>query len=123
MNKLYDFFKVKVYELVELQNRSLSDEEEEMLYFLHTFESSCRLMMEVYKEEKQPPKTVLIGKMELSVRAKNCLLRAGYRTLDDLVNSSIIDLMKIRNLGRKSLKDIIEVVREYGYEIAEYDYE
>ena len=119
MNKIYEFFKLKVYELVELQNRCVSDEEEEMLDLLALFESSCRLMMEAYKEEKQPKELVLITNMGLSARTRNCLIRAGYRTLEDIVSSSITDLIKIRSLGRKSLKEIKEVVKEYGYIISE----
>ena len=122
MNKIYEFFKEKLYELADLQNRSVSDEEEEMLNLLSLFESSCRLMMEAYKEGKQPKELVLIQNMVLSERTKNCLLRAGYRTLDDIVGSSIVNLIRIRNLGRKSLKEIKEVVSEYGYTIPKYDY-
>ena len=61
----------------------------------------------------------MIVDMDLSVRAKNCLLRGGYYTLEDIINSSIYSLMRVRNLGRKSLEEIKEIVKEYCYEIPE----
>lgn len=119
MNKLYEFFKEKIYELAFYRYRSVTEEEEKMLELLQLFETSCRLMIEAYEDEKEPKERISIGNLGLTERAKNCLLRAGYRTLDDVVNSSIIDLMKIRNLGRKTLKEIKCVVKEHGYTIPE----
>ena len=119
MNKIYEYFKEKIYELVVLQNRGVTEEEEKMLDLLQLFETSCRLMLETYEDEKKPKEMISISNLGLTERAKNCLLRAGYRNLDDIVNSSIIDLMKIRNLGKKTLKEIRCVVKEHGYTIPE----
>lgn len=119
MNKLYEFFKEKIYELAFWQHRSTTDEEDEKLELLQLFETSCRLMMEAYEDEKEPKEMISISNLGLTERAKNCLLRAGYRTLEDIVNSSIMNLMRIRNLGRKTLKEIKCVVKEHGYTIPE----
>ena len=129
MVSFYDFFKAKIRELCLSQLRLFSEEEEKMLDPLSFFETSCKMMMLAYpgtlEQPEQPKETkdvILIQDLELSVRAINCLLRAGYRTLDDIIGSSIIDLMKIRNMGKKSLKEIKEVCKEHGYEIPEVRY-
>lgn len=55
-----------------------------------------------------------IDDLDLSVRAYNCLKRAGILSLKDLVNKSENEMMKIRNLGKKSLKEIIDKVKDMG---------
>ena len=58
-----------------------------------------------------------IENMDLSVRSYNCLKRAGIDTLQQLAKLSYEDLINVRNLGRKSVDEIIEKLKEYGYEI------
>ena len=48
-----------------------------------------------------------IEELDLSVRSYNCLKRAGINTVEDLTNKSEEDMMKVRNLGRKSLEEVI----------------
>ena len=60
---------------------------------------------------------ILIANLDLSIRARNCLLRARIETLSELSERTILDLKKIRNLGRKCLDEIIEVAREHGVEL------
>ena len=60
-----------------------------------------------------------IEEIEFSVRAYNCLKRAGIHTLQDLVNKSENDMMKIRNLGKKSLKEVLDKVADLGLEFKE----
>jgi len=55
-----------------------------------------------------------IDDLDLSVRAYNCLKRAGILSLKDLVNKSENEMMKIRNLGKKSLKEVIDKVKDMG---------
>ena len=55
-----------------------------------------------------------IDDLDLSVRAYNCLKRAGITTLKDLVNKSENEMMKIRNLGKKSLKEVMDKVKDMG---------
>ena len=52
--------------------------------------------------------------MNLSVRAYNCLKRAGINTVQDLISKKEIEVTKIRNLGKKSLKEVIDKVKEMG---------
>jgi DNA-directed RNA polymerase subunit alpha len=55
-----------------------------------------------------------IDDLDLSVRAYNCLKRAGILTLHDLIDKSENEMMKIRNLGKKSLKEVIDKVKNMG---------
>ena len=56
-----------------------------------------------------------IDELEFSVRAYNCLKRANINTLEDLTQKSENEMMKIRNLGKKSLKEVIDKVKEMGF--------
>ena len=60
-------------------------------------------------EEQEDPKLAMsIEELDLSVRSNNCLRRAGINTVGDLINKSEDDLKKVRNLGTKSLEEIIK---------------
>lgn len=66
---------------------------------------------------KVEPKKIDIAYMELSVRSYNCLKRAGFNFVDDLDGKTVSDLKKVRNLGMKSLREVVEKAREFGIEI------
>ncbi len=68
------------------------------------------------KEEDPIQKTLEtpIEELDLSVRAYNCLKRAGHHTLQDLTALTESEMMKIRNLGKKSLKEVIDKIKEMG---------
>lgn len=72
---------------------------------------------ETFPKPKAEPKKVDIADMELSVRSYNCLRRAGFNFVDDLDGKTVEDLKRIRNLGMKSLREVIEKAREFGIEI------
>ncbi len=57
-----------------------------------------------------------IEEIEFSVRAYNCLKRAGIHTVQDLINKREVEVTKIRNLGKKSLKEVLDKVSEMGLE-------
>ena len=59
-------------------------------------------------------KELELDELELSVRAYNCLRRAGIRTVEDLCNKTEDDMMRVRNLGRKSLYEILEKMAKHG---------
>ena len=52
--------------------------------------------------------------IELSVRSYNCLKRAGINTVEELTNKTPEDMMKVRNLGRKSLEEVLAKLKELG---------
>ena len=60
-----------------------------------------------------------IEEVEFSVRAYNCLKRAGIHTVQDLVNKKEVEVTKIRNLGKKSLKEVLDKVEELGLSFKE----
>jgi DNA-directed RNA polymerase subunit alpha len=55
-----------------------------------------------------------IEELELSVRSFNCLKRAGINTVKELTNRTSEDMMKVRNLGRKSLEEVLGKLKELG---------
>ena len=70
------------------------------------------LMRQNNNDPRQKILDTSIDDLEFSVRAYNCLKRAGINTVQDLINKSENEMMKIRNLGRKSLKEVIDKVKE-----------
>ncbi|MBP5775163.1 MAG: DNA-directed RNA polymerase subunit alpha, partial [Clostridiales bacterium] len=60
-----------------------------------------------------------IDELELSVRSYNCLKRAGINTVGELVNKTAEDMMKVRNLGRKSLDEVLAKLKELGLSLKE----
>ena len=72
------------------------------------------------EKEEDPIDRVLemnIDELELSVRSYNCLKRAGINTVEELINRSSDDMMKVRNLGRKSLEEVLAKLKELGLEL------
>ena len=68
--------------------------------------NDVEIMVEKEEEEKDRILDTTIEELELSVRSSNCLKRAGINTVGELINKSEEDLMKVRNLGKKSLEEI-----------------
>ncbi len=70
----------------------------------------------VEKEEDETVKVLElnIDELELSVRSYNCLKRAGINTVEELTNKTADDMMKVRNLGRKSLEEVLAKLKELG---------
>lgn len=62
-----------------------------------------------------------VEELDLSVRAYNCLKRAGLHTLQDLTSMSENEMIKIRNLGKKSLKEVIDKIKDMGLKFREED--
>ena len=79
------------------------------------------MMIEKTEDPKLKALETTIEDLDFSVRAYNCLKRAGIHTLQDLVNKSENDMMKIRNLGKKSLKEVLDKVRDLGLVLRDED--
>ena len=62
-----------------------------------------------------------IEEMDLSVRSYNCLKRAGIHTVEDLTKRTEDDMLKVRNLGRKSLDEVIAKLKSYGLDLRSND--
>ena len=79
------------------------------------------MMIEKTEDPKTKALETSIEDLDFSVRAYNCLKRAGVHTLQDLVNKSENDMMKIRNLGKKSLKEVLDKIKELGLDLRDDD--
>ena len=86
----------------------------EILTDLNEIADETGLMTSVAEDPSQKALETSIDDLDLSVRAYNCLKRAGILPLHDLVEKSENEMMKIRNLGKKSLKEVIDKVKSMG---------
>ena len=73
------------------------------------------------EDTKQKKLETPIDDLDFSVRAYNCLKRAGVNTLGDLTEKTELEMMKIRNLGKKSLKEVIDKIKDMGLKFKEED--
>lgn len=87
----------------------------EILTKLDEIADETGLMKQNVDDSKTKALEMSIDELEFSVRAYNCLKRANINTLQDLTQKSENEMMKIRNLGKKSLKEVIDKVKEMGF--------
>ena len=111
---------MKPEESIALASRIIT-EHFEILTELNSIADIKGLMAEQDEDPKVKALETSIDDMEFSVRAYNCLKRSGINTMQDLVNRKESDMMKIRNLGKKSLKEVLDKVREMGLSFREDD--
>jgi DNA-directed RNA polymerase subunit alpha len=89
---------------------------EHLNLFIDLSESAKNTEIMIEKEESKKEKVLetTIEELDLSVRSYNCLKRAGINTVQDLTNRSENDMMKVRNLGRKSLEEVVAKLDSMG---------
>ena len=75
-------------------------------------------MIEKEEGKKEKVLEMTIEELDLSVRSYNCLKRAGINTVEDLTKRTEEDMVKVRNLGRKSLEEVIEKLHGLGQSFA-----
>ena len=104
-------------EAVSLAAKVLS---EHLNLFIDLSESAKSAEVMVEKEDGESEKILemSIDELELSVRSYNCLKRAGINTVQELINKTPEDMMKVRNLGRKSLEEVQAKIKELGLEFS-----
>ena len=100
-------------EAVSLAAKVLS---EHLNSFIDLSENARTAEVMVQKEDNQKERVLEmnIDELELSVRSFNCLKRAGINTVEELCNRTSEDMMKVRNLGRKSLEEVLAKLKELG---------
>lgn len=76
------------------------------------------IMVEKEETKKEKVLEMTIEELDLSVRSYNCLKRAGINTVEDLTNKTEEDMMKVRNLGRKSLEEVLQKLHALGLALA-----
>ena len=91
--------------------------------FIDLSEATKNTQVMVEKEESKKEKVLemSIEDLELSVRSFNCLKRAGISTVEDLANKTEEDMMKVRNLGKKSLDEVTHKLHSLGLDFAKED--
>ncbi len=104
---------LKPYEALSLAAKVMTGHLE---LFIDLSETAKNTQVMVEKEENKKVKVLEmpIEDLELSVRSYNCLKRAGITTVEDLANKSEADMMKVRNLGKKSLDEVINKLHSLG---------
>ena len=107
-------------EAVSLAAKVLS---EHLNLFIDLSENAKSVDVMVEKEDDQKEKVLemSIDELELSVRSYNCLKRAGINTVEELTNKTPDDMMKVRNLGRKSLDEVYAKLKELGLSLRTCD--
>ena len=92
---------------------------EHMLLFANLAESVNNVEIMVEKEDdKKGMLDMSIDELDLSVRSYNCLKRAGINTVEELIQRTEADMMKVRNLGRKSLDEVVQKLAMLGLKLA-----
>ena len=82
---------------------------------------TAEVMVEKEDDEKEKVLEMSIEELDLSVRSYNCLKRAGINTVEDLANKTEDEMMKVRNLGRKSLEEVLNKMAELGLSLKPSD--
>ena len=82
---------------------------------------SAEIMVEKDDKGKEKALEMTIEELDLSVRSFNCLKRAGINTVEDLINKSEDEMMKVRNLGRKSFEEVLGKLDSLGFKLTKDD--
>lgn len=108
---------LKAYEALSLAAKVMTGHLE---IFIDLSETTKNTQVMIEKEESKKEKVLemSIEELELSVRSFNCLKRAGISTVEDLTNKTENEMMKVRNLGKKSLDEVTHKLRSLGLDFA-----
>ena len=111
---------LKAHETLSLAAKVMT---EHLELFIDLSEATRNTQVMIEKEESKKEKVLetSIEELELSVRSFNCLKRAGIATVEDLTNKSESEMMKVRNLGKKSLDEVTAKLHSLGLSFAEDD--
>jgi len=106
---------LKPYEALSLAAKIMT---EHLELFIDLSEISKNTQVMVEKEESKKEKVLETSIEDLSARSFNCLKRAGISTVEDLTNKTEADMMKVRNLGKKSLDEVTNKLHSLGLDFA-----
>ncbi len=112
---------ISANEAVSLSAKILIEHFELFLNLTEGIKGAASIMQEKPDDETEKVLDLTIDELDLSVRSYNCLKRAGINTVEDLINKSEDDMMKVRNLGRKSLEEVIAKLASYGFGLKKDD--
>ncbi len=112
---------IRANEAVSMSAKVLMEHLEIFLDLTEGASEAGSIMAEKNNNEKEKVLDLTIDELDLSVRSFNCLKRAGINTVEDLINKSEEDMMKVRNLGRKSLEEVIAKLDSFGFTLKKDD--
>lgn len=112
---------IKADEAVSMSAKILIEHFELFLNLAEGVSNTESIMAETKDNTKEKVLDLTIDELDLSVRSFNCLKRAGINTVEDLINKSEMDMMKVRNLGRKSLEEVIAKLASFGFALKKDD--
>ncbi len=112
---------IKADEAVSMSAKILIEHFELFLNLSEGISESQSIMAETKDTAASKVLDLTIDELDLSVRSFNCLKRAGINTVEDLINKSEMDMMKVRNLGRKSLEEVIAKLASFGFALKKDD--
>ena len=112
---------LKANEAVSMSAKVLIEHFELFLDLAEGVSETESIMADKVDNEASKVLDLTIDELDLSVRSFNCLKRAGINTVEDLINKSEEDMMKVRNLGRKSLEEVIAKLNSFGFTLKKDD--
>lgn len=112
---------IKANEAVSLSAKILMEHFALFLDLTEGVSETESIMAEKGDSNNEKVLNMTIEELDLSVRSFNCLKRASIHTVEDLINKSEEDMMKVRNLGRKSLEEVIAKLNSFGYSLKSDD--
>ncbi|MBR3961086.1 MAG: DNA-directed RNA polymerase subunit alpha, partial [Clostridia bacterium] len=112
---------IKANEAVSMSAKILIEHFELFLNLAEGAAEAGTFMAEKGISDKEKVLDMTIEELDLSVRSFNCLKRAGINTVEDLIDKTEEDMMKVRNLGRKSLEEVIAKLDSFGFTLRKED--
>ncbi|MBR5145885.1 MAG: DNA-directed RNA polymerase subunit alpha [Clostridia bacterium] len=111
------------FSAVEIVSHAAKVLQDHIQMFVDLSETMSKIDFLKSREEDKQQKVLdmSIDEMDLSVRSQNCLNRAGIKTVADLIQRTEEDMLKVRNLGRKSLDEVLGKIKSYGLQLKEKD--
>ena len=104
---------IKIDEAISLSAKILI-EHFKLFMSLGVATNDVEIMIEKEEDKKEKVLEMTVEELDLSVRSYNCLKRAGINTVQELAGKSMDDMMKVRNLGKKSLEEVERKLKELG---------
>ena len=112
---------IKANEAVSMSAKVLIEHLDFFLNLTEGVSETESIMADTKVAENEKVLDLTIDELDLSVRSFNCLKRAGINTVADLIGKSEEDMMKVRNLGRKSLEEVIAKLDSFGFTLKKDD--
>lgn len=112
---------VRPDEATSLSAKILGEHLQLFIGLTETITNEIEIMVEKEAEQKNKLLEMSIEELDLSVRSYNCLKRAGINTVEELLMRNEEDMMKVRNLGRKSLEEVVKKLEELGLSLCKND--